>query len=110
MELIEVLASTAVHGVNLGEGEYSEGVLNYFVEKLPYTYVVQVYFKDVSSTMTKRILTACERNRSKLHVLTNIYIHDMAMSEDYRRYSTHIIDTYKQTEEEGGSGRTEHCT
>ena len=35
--LIEVLASTVVYGVNLGEEEYSDSALNYFVDKLPYT-------------------------------------------------------------------------
>ena len=71
--MIDVLASTIVYGVNLGEGEYSERALQYFVDKLPYTYVVQVYFKDASPAMKKRILTACELNRSKLTVLTNLY-------------------------------------
>ena len=59
--------------MNLGEGEYSESALQYFVEELPYTYVIQAYFKDASPAMKKRILTACEHNRRKLTVLANIY-------------------------------------
>ena len=38
--LVDVLETTTVYGVNLGESEYSLSALQYFVDRLPYTYVV----------------------------------------------------------------------
>ena len=72
-DLIDILETTTVYGVNLGESEYSVSALQYFVDRLPYTYVVQVYFQNVSITMKNNILTACEHNRGKVQVLQNLY-------------------------------------
>ena len=65
--------TTVVYGVNLGEGEYGREALKYFAEKLDDTYVVQVYFENVTTDMKNMILTACERNRRKLLTLSNLY-------------------------------------
>ena len=47
--------------------------LKTFAEKLSHTYVVQVYFENVTTDIKNMILTACERNRRKLPALLNLY-------------------------------------
>ena len=47
--------------------------LKTFAEKLDHTYVVQVYFENVTTDIKNMILTACERNRRKLPTLLNLY-------------------------------------
>ena len=71
--LVEVLSTTVVYGVNLGEGLYGREALRTFAEKLEYTYVVQVYFENVTTDIKHMILTACERNRRKLPTLLSLY-------------------------------------
>ena len=56
---VELLSTTVVYVVNLGESEYGREALKNFAEKLSYTYVVQVYFENVTTDIKHMILHLC---------------------------------------------------